>query len=121
MTTITTTKKGKAAETAAEKFLIKKGLIPIDKNYSLKMGEIDLIMKDHDTYVFIEVRSRKESYPYHPLESITRKKQQNIIRTATYYLLEKNLWNKVHCRFDVVAILNENGMMNFDWIVDAFC
>lgn len=111
---------GKAAENATCKHLIKQGLKLIQKNYDSNFGEIDLIMKDGDIYVFVEVRLRNPNDFTTGLESVTKSKQSKIKKTATAYLLEKNLWNKVYCRFDVVGVVENDHGFDFDWIENAF-
>lgn len=108
---------GYQAERQACLFLEKKGFKLLEKNYSChKMGEIDLIMQDGDTTVFIEVRQRGLNDYVTPLESITPAKQHKIIKAATQYLLERGLYDKIFCRFDVIAI--SDGEL--EWVKDAF-
>lgn len=106
---------GQLAENTASTFLQAKGLILLESNYQSPFGEIDLILKDQRVIIFVEVRSRSNISHGHPLETITRGKQLKIIKTATCYLLEKKLFNKVNCRFDVIAIDT-----NLEWIKNAF-
>lgn len=81
------------------------------------MGEIDLIMKDKELLVFVEVRYRHDPDYGHGIETITRTKINRIIRTAEFYLQQKNLNNKVFCRFDVIGI---NAAKKILWLKDAF-
>ncbi len=111
---------GKSAEEATCKHLKKQGLKLIEENYERNFGEIDLIMKDGEIYVFIEVRLRNPDSYTTGLESVTKSKQSKIKKTATAYLLEKNLWNKVYCRFDVVGVTQTDEDYQFDWIENAF-
>jgi putative endonuclease len=99
--------------------LISQGLQLIMQNYRCKLGEIDLIMKDKDTLVFIEVRHRKQNDYGNGLESITKTKQRKIIRTAQHYLQTHELDNKFSCRFDAV-ITGQTTSQQFLWIKDAF-
>lgn len=110
---------GEKAESEVSDYLQKQGLSLVERNYFCKAGEIDLIMQDNDILVFVEVRFRKKSKYGTGVESVTKSKQQKIIRAAKYYLLEKNSFDKINCRFDVVASThdNENKML---WIKDAF-
>ena len=117
----TTSEKGLAAEARAEKFLRSKGLQTSDKNYRCKSGEIDLIMRDGDTLVFVEVRLRSNHRFETAAESVNFRKQHKIIKAAQHYLLEKCLTDKLPCRFDVVAINNEiDSEREFEWITNAF-
>lgn len=110
---------GSEQEQQANEFLQQQGLRLLGKNFSCKLGEIDLIMLDEDTYVFVEVRFRKASSYGGGLESITVNKQNKIRKTAQYFLLQNKLID-VPCRFDAVAITNQQGMTRFNWIKDAF-
>ena len=96
---ITTRKIGFEVEEAAKKYLLDKGLKFIKSNYECKLGEIDLIMQDKDTLVFVEVRFRSSQKYGGALASISASKRSKIIRTAKLYLLERDLYDKVFCRF----------------------
>ena len=110
---------GKNAEDLARDYLQRQGLKFINANYQCKCGEIDLVMYDGATLVFIEVRHRKSISYGDGIATVTKTKQRKIIRTATYYLLENNLFDKVLCRFDVIAT---SGAVDSEvqWVKDAF-
>lgn len=110
---------GSQAEYEVSEYLQQQGLQPVTHNYSCKAGEIDLIMRDQETLVFVEVRYRKLSGYGDGAESVTKSKQRKIIRAAKYYLLTHNLFDKVPCRFDVVA-KSDNPAQPLQWIKDAF-
>lgn len=117
------TRIGQETEHQALNFLKQQGLKLIDTNYHCRQGEIDLIMQDQQTLVFIEVRYRKNHYYGSSAESVTRSKQQKIIHTAEHYLLHKVKTTTPACRFDVVAIYpseNAQNSLQFDWIKHAF-
>jgi putative endonuclease len=95
--------KGLAYEKLALQYLKRAGLKPIDINYRSRYGEIDLIMQDHEALVFVEVKFRKTESHGAASETITKSKQNKIIKTAALYLSQKNLWH-LNSRFDVVAI-----------------
>jgi len=103
-------------EKQALAFLKQQGLLLICQNFYCRFGEIDLIMSDQDTLVFIEVRYRKNQDFGGAEASITHQKQQKIIKTAKHYLSQ--LSTEPYCRFDVVAI-NEKSKQPL-WIQDAF-
>lgn len=111
---------GQLAEKAAADYLQKQGLKLLSANYSCKMGEIDLIMQEGEIYVFVEVRYREGDDYGSSLESVTRGKQNKIIRTAKFYLLENNLYDKTICRFDVVSSKPDAKDSEILWIKDAF-
>ena len=97
---------GEQSEAMAQKYLEKQGLIYVTRNFLCRRGEIDLIMKDEDQLVFVEVRYRSRDNHGTAVETITRKKQKRIILAAQYYLHKNQLTEKVSCRFDVVAASN---------------
>ncbi|WP_245183385.1 YraN family protein [Legionella israelensis] len=113
-----TKKEGERAERLAEHFLTTKGLRKLARNYNCRFGEIDLIMQDGDSIVFIEVRARKSCQYGGAIASITYGKQQKIIHAARHFLMVKNIAEKYPLRFDVVSFDGEPPKLN--WIKDAF-
>ena len=97
---------GRAGEVKAAEFLRKKGYKILDKNYKTHIGEIDLIAKDGDTLVFIEVKTRMDDAFGAPSEAVTLKKQEKYVLVATEYLVRNHL-NDTPCRFDVIEIYGE--------------
>ena len=110
---------GCQAELQALNYLRNAGLIPIHQNYHSKRGEIDLIMADGDSLVFIEVRYRKSDRFGSAIESVNAQKQLRIVQTAEYFLL-KNKTKYRNYRFDVIAISPTGHENNITWIKDAF-
>jgi|LSQX01.2.fsa_nt_gb uncharacterized protein (TIGR00252 family) len=94
---------GKQGEIIAEKFLISKGYEVLERNYHGGKAEIDLIMRDNDTIVFVEVKSRSNSAFGSGLEAINIKKQRNIIDGAMRYCYDNKLMNN-RIRFDCVEV-----------------
>lgn len=88
------------------------------KNYRCKTGEIDLIMQQGETLVFIEVRLRSHRQFANAAESVTFAKQRKIIKTAQFYLQQHQLTDKINCRFDVIAFGEDTVP---EWIKNAFC
>ncbi|MAK90116.1 MAG: YraN family protein [Oleibacter sp.] len=109
---------GHDIELQAESFLARQGLKPVCRNYTLRSGEIDLIMRDGDVLVFIEVRYRKDISHGSGAESITPAKQQKLIRTAEHYLQQEYGSRVPDCRFDVISASGEPVM--FDWLKNVF-
>jgi len=109
--------RGAQAEQLAAKFLQAQGLKLVQQNYSCKHGEIDLIMQDVMTLVFVEVRLRSGNHFGGAAASITATKQGRLIRTAQHYLAE--LQRIPACRFDAVLYEGLNGT-NPQWIKNAF-
>lgn len=98
--------KGFEYEEKAAVYLRKKGYKILEKNFYTFFGEIDLIAREKDTIVFIEVKYRKSIKNGYPQEAVTYKKRQRIINSAQYYLYQHNALEKP-CRFDVIAIAGE--------------
>lgn len=98
---------GEHGEKLACKFLTKQGYKLIEKNYSCKIGEIDLIFKDGDTIVFIEVKTRSSTFFGLPREAVDSHKQNKIKQIATLYMMKKNCY-PAKCRCDVIEIMGEN-------------
>jgi putative endonuclease len=96
---------GQWGEKRCERFLKRKGLKKLARNFSCKTGEIDLIMVDNDgSIVFVEVRT-KANEDFSPVESsITPAKKAKLLRTARYFLATHNIEDRPF-RFDVVAIV----------------
>lgn len=109
---------GTAAEDLALRYLEARGLTLVMRNFRCRTGELDLIMRDGEHLVFVEVRSRRHARYGTPAESVTRTKQQRLLRAATLYLQRQCL--DLPCRFDVVAILHAEGEPQVEWIRDAF-
>jgi putative endonuclease len=107
---------GDIAEEKACLFLKAKGFSFVDRNYRSPFGEIDLIMKDNEEIVFIEVRSRRDTLYGTAIESINRIKQQKVMKSALCYLQKRKWLDKVNYRFDVVGC----SPTHIEWIKNAF-
>lgn len=120
--------RGRASEDLAASYLESRGLVVCARNVTLAGAELDLIARPEQavegppTIVFIEVRSRADDRAGHPLETIGRAKQRRLIRAATAWLVQEDLWERVAVRFDVVAILfgDQEKTPKITWIPGAF-
>jgi len=110
---------GKISEEQASKFLESQGYRILFRNYKAQGSEIDIIAREKDTICFIEVKSRRSERFGSPQEAVTLAKQQKIARAASMFLQENDLQNK-SCRFDVVAIIRQDGKEKFSLFRDAF-
>lgn len=106
---------GKIGEKKAAEFLKKKGFTVLETNYKTHYGEIDIIAKDKDYIVFVEVKTRSSDEYGKPSEAVNEKKQEKYVKVATEYLIKHKKTDSL-CRFDVIEI--ENGEINH--IIDAF-
>jgi putative endonuclease len=96
---------GAEGEAIAVKYLKKKGYQIVERNYRAPVGEIDIIALFQDKLIFVEVKRRSSSRFGKGYEAVTWRKQQQIIKTATYYL--KKQGNSRLCRFDIISIDGE--------------
>lgn len=110
--------KGKYYEAAAEKYLISCGLQSIERNFLIKGGELDLIMRDGETIVFVEVRYRKSQAYGHAAETVTTSKIRKLVRAANLWLSKNGLSvYSTDFRFDLVAIHQQGTQI--EWIKNA--
>ncbi len=110
---------GSAWEQRAERWLQRRGLTGVERNFRVRSGEIDLIMRDGDTLVFVEVRYRTRPHYGSGADSVTVTKQRRLISAAGHYLSRNPAFAERPCRFDVVSI--QGGIMpRYQWIKDAF-
>ncbi len=107
-------------ENVACRYLKNNKLKLIKNNFNCKAGEIDIIMSDQNTLVFIEVKYRKNDDWVSALESVTKKKQTRIIKAAQMFLLKNKKFDDWNCRFDVVSIEGDKQNPKIDWIKNAF-
>jgi len=110
--------RGQRIEVLAESFLKKQGLKPVTRNYTIRGGEIDLIMHEGKTLVFVEVRYRKDEGHGSGAESITARKQQRLLKTAEHYLQKEYGSQMPDCRFDVISASGEPVV--FEWLKNVF-
>ena len=97
---------GREGESAALRFLKKKGYRILEKNFRSKVGEIDIIAEQDGVIVFVEVKARADHEFGHPLNALTPAKQKKIIQTAQSFLSRKRISDKP-MRFDVVALTSD--------------
>lgn len=117
----TSRSKGIATEEFAKQYLIKQGLVFIDKNIHCRQGEIDLVMKDGQTFVFVEVKYRKNNHFGGAISAISHSKQVKIKHCVAFYFHKANL-NEYNtpCRFDVIALEGNINQPEITWLKNAF-
>lgn len=94
---------GKKGEDLAAKHLEKKGYVILARNWRCQSGELDLVAKDGDTLVFIEVKTRRTVVCGFPAEAVNVKKQEKVRLVARHFLYENRIGASAY-RFDVVAV-----------------
>lgn len=111
---------GERGERAACEFLKEQGYEILEKNYTCKLGEIDVIARRQGRLAFIEIKTRTSTQFGLPQEAVDLRKQEKIVKVAQWYIKEKNL-GRTPVSFDVVAILWEEGKApGIRLIPDAF-
>ncbi|WP_028635192.1 YraN family protein [Pseudomonas parafulva] len=121
MATASPTRAGQAAETQALEHLQGQGLQLLARNWRCKGGELDLVMLDADTVVFVEVRYRLHAGFGGALGSIDRRKQNRVVLAARVFLHQQPLWGDHPCRFDVVALQgSQHAGRPLQWLKNAF-
>lgn len=109
---------GTANERKAAAYLISKGYEILEYNFFCRTGEIDIVAKDGEYLVFVEVKYRENTRKGYPLEAISLSKQKSISKAAVYYMTAKGL-TYMPVRFDVVGILKDEIQLiknAFDYI-----
>lgn len=111
---------GQLAEQAALEHLEQHQLTLITRNWRCRGGELDLVMQEGDTVVFVEVRYRRDDRFGGAIESVDARKRSRLILAAQKYLQQHTRWQKHPCRFDVVALKSASTMPHVEWIKNAF-
>lgn len=115
----TTSEKGSKSEQLAEEYLVREGFQIVCKNYRFgKIGEIDIIAREKNVLVFVEVKSRFGDNPIAPLDQITPAKAQKLKKTAEGYIYTHGLYDQ-ECRFDVIAIEYKKAKPNIEHLRNA--
>ncbi|MBA6115497.1 YraN family protein [Pseudomonas putida] len=112
---------GQAAENHALEYLQGHGLQLLARNWRCKGGELDLVMLDADTVVFVEVRYRLHAAFGGALDSIDGRKQKRLVLAASLFLQKESRWANYPCRFDVVALQgSQHAGRPLQWLKNAF-
>jgi putative endonuclease len=111
----TTVETGNAAEARAVRLLVRRGYRIVERNFRCGSGELDVVARDGDVLVFVEVRSRADDSHGRAEETVDRRKQRQVAKVAMHYIgLRDPVF--VKSRFDVVAITGDEEVL----IQDAF-
>ena len=112
--------RGRKAEDVACAHLLQAGLALTTRNYRSPFGEIDLVMQERDTLVFVEVRYRSSDDFGTPAETVDARKQARLRATAEHYLQNTPRASKKACRFDIVALTGNGEGGDFRWLQNVF-
>ncbi|NVL91530.1 MAG: YraN family protein [Desulfobacterales bacterium] len=110
---------GRLGEDLARERLKGLGYRIVKTNYRCPLGEIDLVARDGDVLVFVEIKTRRNEPLGQAKEAVTRRKQAQLSKVALAYMKSNNLWGS-KARFDVVAIGLIDGKNEIEIIKDAF-
>lgn len=109
---------GKIGENIAANYLLKKGYKILERNWRFNRDEIDIIARDGDWLVIVEVKTRTSAWFGEPEMAVTHGKQRALVRAAEGYIMEKDFRGET--RFDVVGILFDKKKVRLNHIRDAF-
>lgn len=109
---------GFAGESLVARYLEEQGFQVIQKNYTTRYGEIDLIAQKDEYLVFVEVKTRKSNY-FQLASVVTPSKQKKIVKSAKLFIMTNQVYDKV-CRFDVATVLEHQGNHEIEYIPNAF-
>lgn len=110
---------GRDGEDAAARLLGSLGLRVLERNFRCRQGEVDLICRQGDTLVFVEVKTRAEGSLASGTDAVDRRKRARIVKAASEYLSSRRQWDKP-CRFDVVSVVSRDGKLQAEHLPDAF-
>lgn len=110
---------GRQGENIALDYLKNEGYLIVERNYRCHLGEMDIIAKEGDTLVFVEVKSRRSRNFGAPQEAVGTKKQRKLSMIALFYLQEQRA-PEVNARFDIIAVHIGSGKPHVELIRDAF-
>lgn len=109
---------GEKGERAALSCYLKKGFSKVERNYHSRYGEIDIIVRNEEYLVFVEVKTRSRHSFIRPSEAVDRRKQQKLGKTALLYMTENP--SELQPRFDVAEVFYENRRFYVNIIENAF-
>lgn len=109
---------GKAGETIAVNHLISVGHKIVDRNFTWKKSEIDIVSKFENQLIVTEVKTRNSDALGKPYLSVNRKKQQQIIKVTNQFIIQNNVLEEI--RFDIISIVLNRKRMNLEHIENAF-
>jgi putative endonuclease len=105
--------RGASGEDAAASHLKARGFKVLDRNWRYRQWELDLVCRDRDTVVFVEVKTRRAGSMAAPGEALTRKKQARLIKAAAHYLTKHGLWDEP-CRFDLASVTDTGASLDVE-------
>ncbi|MFL2545754.1 MAG: YraN family protein [Candidatus Rariloculaceae bacterium] len=112
---------GRSWEKAARAYLAKRGLDILQERYRCRLGEIDLVCRDGETIVIVEVRARRSGSFASAIDSVDANKQRKIILATKHMLMRNPHWHSQPLRFDVIAVSDiDTATPSIQWLKNAF-
>jgi len=114
---------GARYEELADAYLRRAGLAPVARNFNCRHGELDLVMRDRDVVVFVEVRYRRKGGAGRfgdGIDSVGPSKRARLVRAAAMFLAQHPRLAGCACRFDVVAVAGDAAAPQLQWLPNAF-
>ena len=109
---------GKNGENVAANYLLRNGYVILERNWRYNRDEIDIIARDQEWLVIVEVKTRTSAWFGEPETSVTPSKQRSLVRAAEGYIQERNFRGET--RFDVIGVLFDKRQISLNHIKDAF-
>ena len=109
---------GHMAENHVASHLHNSGFTILERNYKRLQGEVDIIARNNEAVIFVEVKARTNDY-FNTSEVVTLSKQRKVIKAAELFIMEKKLYNTI-IRFDVALVKPAQGTFEITYIPNAF-
>jgi putative endonuclease len=109
---------GVEGEKMAKKHLLEKGFVILQENWRFKKYEVDIIAKNNDLLIIVEVKTRSSAMFGEPEVFVTKQKQRFLIAAANEYLVSNNI--DLECRFDIISVLQLNNTFSVKHLEGAF-
>jgi putative endonuclease len=109
---------GHKGEEIAADYLKKEGYTVLHRNYNTPLGEADIVARDNNIIVFVEVKARSSDAFGQPFEAVNHRKQEKLKKIALYYLKHNKI--ELPVRFDIVSIISRDGKAEVNHIREAF-
>lgn len=111
--------RGNLGEASAARYLESRGFRVLERNWRYRQWELDLVCRDGDTIVFVEVKTRRAGSMASPADAMTPKKRQKLVKAASHYLSQADLWDEP-CRFDLAAVVDTGRSMDVEHTENVF-
>ena len=111
---------GRRAEAFGRRYLERQGLHLLASNYRCRLGELDLVMRDDQIVIVVEIRYRQRPQPVAPAVTVDWRKQRRIVRTTRHFLMRHPRLTALPLRFDILALVGDLDRPKIQWMRGAF-